>query len=177
MKKVVQQTNPEKKKSRKGCLIPVIIVIMVFGIFLALIISSPSEPTNNDTTTTTTTNTQEEKIIFEDDVIKASFIKVYDESSIEGAVYLQMLIENTSDKEIMVTLTDASVNNMSTTIGSGVPMVIAPGNSSKQPFIIFTNNTDVTKAEDISNLQFKFYLFDNADTSVIEESKTIEINL
>lgn len=153
------------------------IVIMV--IILIGVIASPSDSSDSGDSGTTTQSTVSDstKIIYEDNVIKASYIKVYDDYAIDGAVYLQLLVENKSDKNLMITLSEAAVNNISTTIGSGVPMVIAPGNSSQQPFIVFTGNTNVSKAEDISNIEFKFYIFDNDSMTTIEETATIEISL
>ncbi len=153
------------------------IVIMV--IILIGIIASPSDSSgsNDSGTTTQTSAVDSSRVIYEDSTIKASYIKVYDDSFIDGAVYLQLLVENKCDKNIMVTLSETALNNMSTTIGSGTPMVIAPGNSSQQPFIIFTGNTNVSQASDISNLEFKFLIFDNDSMATLAESSTIEISL
>lgn len=153
------------------------IVIMV--IILIGIIASPSDSSGSEGTETTTQSSTSDssRVIYEDNTIKASYIKVYDDSFIDGAVYLQFLVENKCDKNIMVTLSEAALNNMSTTIGSGAPMVIAPGNSSQQPFIIFTGNTNVRQASDISNLEFKFLVFDNDSMATLTESSNIEISL
>lgn len=153
--------------------------ITIMLIILIAVVASPSDSSDSGGTETTTQSSASNsaKVIYEDSTIKASYIKVYDDSFIDGAVYLQLLVENKCDKNIMVTLSEAALNNMSTTIGSGAPMVIAPGNSSQQPFIIFTGNTNVSQASDISNLEFKFLVFDNNSMATLTESSTIEISL
>lgn len=153
--------------------------ITIMLIILIAVVASPSDSSDSGGTETTTQSSASNsaKVIYEDSTIKASYIKVYDDSFIDGAVYLQLLVENKCDKNIMVTLSEAALNNMSTTIGSGAPMVIAPGNSSQQPFIIFTGNTNVSQASDISNLEFKFLVFDNDSMATLKESATIKISM
>ncbi len=165
----------ENKNSKTKRLLIAFIAIML--IILIAVVAVPSDPSSSEETEITTQNStvNSSRVIYEDSIIKASFIKVYDDSFIDGTVYLQLLVENKCDKNIMVTLSEAALNNMSTTIGSGTPMVIAPGNSSQQPFIIFTGNTSVAKAEDIENLEFKFLVFDNDSMTTLTESAAIKI--
>lgn len=167
----------ENKNAKVKRLLIAFIAVML--IILIAIVASPSDSSGSGETETTTQNSTVNlsRVIYEDNTIKASYIKVYDDSFIDGAVYLQLLVENKCDKNIMVTLSEAALNNMSTTIGSGTPMVIAPDNSSQQPFIIFTGNTNVNQASDISNLEFKFLVFDNDSMATLTESSTIEISL
>ncbi len=165
----------ENKNSKTKRLLIAFIAIML--IILIAVVASPSDSSGSrEAETTTQSSTSDSaKVIYEDNTIKASYIKVYNDSFIDGTVYLQLLVENKCDKNIMVTLSEVALNNMSTTIGSGVPMVIAPGNSSQQPFIVFTGNTNVTKAEDIENLKFKFLVFDNDSMTTLTESAAIKI--
>lgn len=167
----------ENKNSKTKRLLIAFIAVML--IILIAVVASPSDSSGSEGSETTTQSSASDssRVIYEDNTIKASYIKVYDDSFVDGAVYLQLLVENKCDKNIMVTLSEAALNNMSTTIGSGVPMVITPGNSSQQPFIIFTGNTNVTKAEDIKNLEFKFLVFDNDSMETLIESAAIEISL
>ena len=172
-----------KKKKRPGCLFAFIIISIVF-LFLVLIIGSGDSsdtPTNNSDVAQSSDHSQESnKLIYEDDYIKANFIKVYSDAvvdaSVEGVVYLQLLVENKSEQALTVALSKAAVNGMSTTIGSGVPMTILPDNSSQQPFIIFTKNTNVKNADDIEKLQFSFYLM-NDNASKVKETKTISFDV
>lgn len=113
--------------------------------------------------------------VYEDDYIKASFIKVYEENAVQGAFYLQLQVENKSSDNITVSLSQASVNGTSTTIMSGVPMEIRPGNSSEQPFVIFTNNLDIASMNDVKDIEFSFYLMgDSANT--IEETDIVTLS-
>lgn len=181
-----------KKKKKTGCLISIISVIALITIILVIAISG-----SDDETTTTgdggasttassgkieTTQSKNDiaELIFEDDYIKASFIKVYSnpvvDASVEGVAYMQLHIENKSNQTVTVTLSKAAINGMTTTFGSGVPMTLLPGNASEQPFILFTKNTGVNNADDIEKLQFSFYLLDD-NYSTIEETKTIEVKV
>lgn len=182
----VNSTPPPKKKSKvPGCLIAFIVVFAIVSVILVIIfgsIFSSDTPSDNTTAPSTSEQTQdtESTVIYEDNYIKASFVKVYSDpivdASVEGVVYLQLLVENKSDKTITVALTNSAVNGMSTTFGSGLPMEILPGNSSQQPFIIYTNNTNVKTASDINKLQFSFYLFDD-NYDQIEETEIITVNV
>lgn len=181
-----------KKKKKTGCLISIISVIALITIILVIAISGSDDgttTTGDDGTSTTassgkieTTQSKNDtaELIFEDDYIKASFIKVYSnpvvDASVEGVAYMQLHIENKSNQTVTVTLSKAAINGMTTTFGSGVPMTLLPGNASEQPFILFTKNTGVNNADDIEKLQFSFYLLDD-NYSTIEETKTIEVKV
>lgn len=181
-----------KKKKKTGCLISIISVIALITIILVIAISGSDDgtTTTGDGGTGTTASsgkietTQSKndtaELIFEDDYIKASFIKVYSnpivDASVEGVAYMQLHIENKSNQTVTVTLSKAAINGMTTTFGSGVPMTLLPGNASEQPFILFTKNTGVNNADDIEKLQFSFYLLDD-NYSTIEETKTIEVKV
>lgn len=181
-----------KKKKKTGCLISIISVIALITIILVIAISGSDDgttTTGDDGTGTTassgkieTTQSKNDtaELIFEDDYIKASFIKVYSnpvvDASVEGVAYMQLHIENKSNQTVTVTLSKAAINGMTTTFGSGVPMTLLPGNASEQPFILFTKNTGVNNADDIEKLQFSFYLLDD-NYSTIEETKTIEVKV
>lgn len=176
--------NSKKKKKTPGCLISIVIIVALFLILAVIIGSGDSSdtPSDNPNTSQSTNQTQESKktLIYEDDYIKASYIKVYSDpivdASVEGVVYLQLLVENKSNQKLTVSLSNAAVNGMSTTIGSGMPMTILPSNSSQQPFIIFTKNTNVQKADDINKLQFSFYLMDE-NVNTVEETKVLTLNI
>lgn len=176
--------NLPKRKKKLGKGASIAIVLIIFVIFIALIIaigSGDDETTSELPQSSDTVQTIQDanKLIFEDDIIKVSYIRVYDYEGLTGASYLQLLIENKSDKTINPVLTNVSINNMTATSGTGVPIVISPNNSSKQPFILFTGNTDVEKAEDIENLSFKIFLFDYGDVDNIcelEETPLISVS-
>ena len=103
------------------------------------------------------------------EVIKVSFIKLFEEPSVPGACYLQLLVENKSDQAITVYLTDVYVDGTSIMASSGVPMEIEPEKKSQSPFILFNQ-----KLDDIGTLEFKICAYDGG-MSVLEETETIEI--
>lgn len=182
--------NPKKTKKKKrkvGCLIGAVIIIAMITIIAVIIGSGNDDPTTSTDPSSNSSASQkaEEKekaptVIYEDDHVKASFIKVYSDANVdsvvEGVAYLQLRIENKTNQTYTVALTKTAINGMSTTMMSGLPMTLLPGNSSEQPFAIFTKNTSVNKADDIKKIQFSIYLI-YEDINKVEETKTITINI
>lgn len=178
----------KKKKKKVGCLISVISVIALVAIILIIAISGSDNGTSTDNPTTNSSGKIESsqeanntaKPIYEDDYIKASFVKVYNDKavdmSVEGVSYMQLLIENKSSQSLTIGFSNAAINGMSTTFGSGLPVTILPGNSSQQPFILFTKNTGVSSADDINKIQFSFCLMDE-NAHIVDETETITINV
>lgn len=118
-------------------------------------------------------NTQQQKEpqkAFEDDYIKVSFVEWYEEPAVDEISYLRLLVENKSDKNIMVYLKDVSVNNLMVNTGSGVPMVITPGKASQQPFIMYTEAAGINSVDEISEISFKVVVLDNDTSEILEES-------
>ncbi len=182
---IVMKNSDDKKKRNVGCLCGLIILIAILAIMVVLITSeddSTEEKTSGNANTSTTQKESEKDypVIYEDDYVKASFIKVYSDAlvntSVQGVAYMQLHVENKSNQTFTVGMTKAAINGKSTTIGSGVPMTILPGNTSEQPFILFTNNTGVNNADEIKEVQFSFFLLDE-NTNKLEETKTITINI
>ncbi len=175
------------KNKKVGCAIVAIVFVVILAIILIVAISSNDStdtPNSNSSSPSSSESAQQTsdtaKVIYEDKYIKASFIKVYDDkavsATVEGVSYMQLHIENKSSKTLTIGFSDAAINSKSTTIGSELPLTILPGNSSDQPFILFTKNTGVKSADDISKIQFKFYLMDE-NTNMVEKTKNITINV
>lgn len=118
-----------------------------------------------------------EQLIYEDDSVKATFMRAFDEPSINGVFYLQLLVENKTDCRIWVYLDDASVNGFSTTVMGATAMEIDPGNKSQQPFIISYMNLDTDNIEGVEDITFKICVEDTADYSSILETDSITITL
>lgn len=104
------------------------------------------------------------------DKVKVSYIRWYDEELVDDCVYLQLLIENKSNYNIMCSLSDVSINGMMTQWGTSTPIVITPGKSSRQPFMLFTKNTGVNSTADIDEVCFKVVIFDNDEVTELETS-------
>lgn len=171
--------DKDKKKIKTSCAIALIVVFVVIFIIIAVMsLGSDSSSSANETNSNQNTSQQNGKVqtIYEDKYIKANLIKIYDEDSVSGVVYLQMFVENKSNESLTVFLSDASVNNLSVTTGSGVPMIISPGNASQQPFAIFTKNANINSADEVNKLQFRFSIMDE-ETDILEETKLITINM
>lgn len=121
-------------------------------------------------------NPVEEQVLWDSDSVKVSFIEIFEEPSISGVAYLRLKVENNTDKTVTVYPQDAYVNDTSTTLGSGVPMTLAPGKNSQAPFIIFYTNLGITSKDEIQKIEFKLSLEDESyDT--IEETEVLVINL
>ena len=154
-----------------------VIFIFVIAISCWYVIKSTSgvNPGTETAEYAATNNDAQGTPIYEDDYIKASFIKIYEENAVQGAFYLQLRVENKSSENITVSLNQASVNGISTTIMSGVPMEIRPGNSSAQPFVIFTNNLGIASMKDVKDIEFSFYLMGDS-ANVIEETDIVTLS-
>lgn len=186
------QNNPQKKGKKKnkkaGCLASIVVVaVALIAIIIVIAVSSGSDGDSSGNTTNNSGKIESSqevndtaKPIFEDEYIKASFVKVYNDKavdmSVEGVSYMQLLVENKSNQSLTIGFKNAAINGMSTTIGSGLPVTVLPGNSSQQPFILFTKNTGVTSADDISKIQFSFCLMDE-NAHIVDETETVTINV
>jgi hypothetical protein len=133
--------------------------------------STPSEATEAYTSEILAT------VLHEDDNLKVSFIEIYEEPTIEGVFYLRVLIENNYDKRVTISLSDASVNDYSTTIMSGVPMEIDSGGESQQPFIISYNNLDTDELSGVKTIKFSVSVYDDADASLITTTDPVTIEI
>lgn len=167
------------KKSFRVLIIIGVILLCIICVFLIL---PTDNKDNNDSNTSTTANTtittekEETKKIFEDNYVKVSFVELFDEKSVQGASYLKLLVENKADKNILVSLKNASVNDMTVNTGSGVPMTIPSGKSSQQPFILFTGAAGINSSDEINKVSFKMLILDNDTTSTLEETDEMIIH-
>ena len=118
-----------------------------------------------------------EQVIYDGDSVKATFMNAYDEPSIDGVFYLQILFENKTNSRIWVYLDDASVNGYSTTVMSALPMEIDPGNKSKQPFVIPYANLDTDNIDGVKDISFKICAEDTEDHNSILKTDSLTITL
>lgn len=173
--------NQGKKKAKSGCLSAVIIFVSIAVIItvVSILVGGNDDTDNSNITSSTVAEANEDKQeeIFEDDYMKVTYIECFDKKSVDGATYLRLSVENKSDKNITVSLEDVSVNGAMVNTGSGVPMTIAPGKSSQQPFILFTGAAGIGSSDEIDSISLKISLLDNDTSEVIEETKQIEIDV
>lgn len=97
-------------------------------------------------------------------------------SGVEGMAYLQLRIKNVGKQKIILSLSDVSINGVTTQSGTAVPTELEPGKTTKTPFIIFTQNTDISSVKDIERLDFKIRVSDSKYNE-IETTKTLTVNL
>lgn len=171
------------KKKIVFVLCAVIILVTIVGI-MSILNNAESDPASaggNQSTegpssdSSPTPEPSEDLLLVDDDYIKASYVEVFESSDVTGVFYLRLRVENKSDKEIWVSLTDASVNGTSTTVMSGIPMTIAAGETSKSPFIVSYSNLDITELGQVSDITFKVSVADNKDMSTLEETGSVTI--
>ena len=115
--------------------------------------------------------------LLDDDIISVSFVRLYEVAGVDGAIYLQLQMQNKTDSEIWVALTDGAANDeMIPTIGSGVPTYILPGKSSQNPFIIFTSALSISSASEIHDLTFTIYVEDR-ETGAELDRETVSFSI
>lgn len=120
-------------------------------------------------------NAVEEQVLVDDENMKVSFIKLYEEPSVPGTGYLQLKVENKTDKTVTVLPMDTYVNDTSTLLGSAVNMTLAPGKNSQTPFIIFYKPLGITSKDEIEKIEFRI-TFDETGNGVIAETETLIID-
>lgn len=154
-----------------------IIVVTVFAVVAILSSGDTSGGTTNQTAqeSKASESVEKETALLDDDYIAASYIKAYEADGVDGVFYLQLSVENKSDKEVMVALSSASVNGVSTQAMSGVPMVIQPGKESLNPFIFSYSTLNISTVDELEDISFKFTVFDNATMSTLEETEAVSI--
>lgn len=142
--------------------------------------SSDVQTSGNNSKNQQNNQSSVEQLIYSDNYIKASFIKVEDASDIIGSTalttcYVSLKIENISSQTYTVSLTEAYANDSQITMMSALPMTLAPGKSSNQPFMFGYNNV-LTSTDDLRKLEFKIMLL-GEDMGTIETTKTITVNI
>lgn len=163
----------------------IIIVLAVFiGVMIAVLIVSPGsdEPTTGGETQAnqqtgknepapTENKPAESQILVDNEFVKVTYEKIFDDSSLEGMTFLQLKYENKTDGKIWVYLKDSSVNGEMIQFGSGVPTYIEAGKLSRNPVTFKYNKNDVKEME------FKIVV-NNMDTNedlCVSEPITVKI--
>lgn len=117
------------------------------------------------------------QLLYEDDKVKVSFVETFEMPGLVGTCYLRLRVENKSDKTVTVSLKDSYVNDTAQMIGSGIPMVLAPGKNSQTPFFFGYGNLDINSKDEINKIEFKVWLMDDDYNTVVEtESLVIELS-
>lgn len=142
--------------------------------------SSGSSENPNDVTSPNESgaqDTKKEQLLYEDDNAKVTFLDLYEESYLPGNAYLRLKVENKSDKTVTVYIKDSYVNDMAQMMGTGVPIELAPGKISQQPFFFGYTNLGITSKDEIQKIEFKLWLVDDGFNTVVEtDSLVVEFN-
>ena len=176
-----QRRNNGDNNVLSGCLIGIVVFAIVISILVIIFTVGldgvPTSTSGESQSTADTTNAPAKATqIYEDENIKVSFVSISDNPYLEEMLNVQILVENKSNTTYRVGLSEVSVNKMSTVAMSGVPMVIAPGEASQQPFSVSLTNTVAKKSNEVEKLKFRIYLMDDNDiTKDMIETPAIEI--
>lgn len=162
-----------KKRIAIGIIVPVVTFAVVLSIALAAMNHNEQPVAAAALAADSTSNSEVQ--LYEDDLVKISYVEVFEEKSVPDMCYLRLLVENKSDQEITVYLKDSSVNDTMVQMLSGTPMTIEAGKQSQQPFCFSYKNLDVTQVSDISKIEFKAWIVD-ANTATLEETGNLEID-
>lgn len=130
-----------------------------------------SKSTSNSSEQTSETNVKE---IYNDKLIKMSFIKKYDMPGMEGEFFFTAKVENKTKKKISIYLKDVYLNDTNVHVGSAVPLDILPGKNGCQTWFTKYEGTGASKASDIKKIGFKIWVTDE-HTKTLETTKNVEI--
>jgi hypothetical protein len=134
-----------------------------------------------NTVSLTTKQEQIEKtnpgVIYEDDNVIVSYKYLTDLKAGITVYHLYMEVENKSDKNIMVSLNDAYVNDISVMFLSGMPAPqIEPGKKAIGPFFFGYNNLGIDSIDDVKKIEFDFCVRDNDTLDIMSESPKLTLN-
>lgn len=112
----------------------------------------------------------------ENEHVSVTFEKLYEESYIQGAAYLTLAVTNNSDREIWVYLEKASVNDEHLPmVGSGTPMYIMPGKTSRNPFILSYASLSIESISEIQTVEFDVVVADRESLDEISRISGVQI--
>ena len=159
----------------------VIVVIALVMAMLTLVGCDNSSTTEKSTETSSQGESQSganEQVLVDNDVVKVTFIEIYEEPSLPGNCFLRVKVENKSDKTVRVSLKDSYVNDTAQMMGTGIPIVLAPSKNSQQAFVFGYTNLGISSKDDIQKIEFKVWLIDDDtnDTVIETESLVVEFN-
>lgn len=140
--------------------------------------STPPKPTKTVAVETSTPVPEKKELdLYSDSEVNIKYMKLFDQSDIvKGTLYLQLRVTNNSTSNVIVRLEDVSVNKMTVTSGTAVPIKIEPGNMSVSPFILFTGNTGIVKADEVNNIRFKLEMLDE-NFKTLHTTTTVNVDL
>lgn len=177
----------KKKRGKGGIFALVLIVFFVFGMTMGAIFGE-EEPQKNNILTSEQESTQSyekeeiennlyevEKDLITFEGVEAKFLKLYDPKVGVTAFAVALNLNNTSNKEVTVTLTDGYVNDTKVQFMSGLPVTIASGKKAVGVYTFGYDGLGFSKIEEIEKMEFKISLL-NESWSDMKTSKNITLN-
>lgn len=159
----------------------------IIGIVLVLIIvviAMPDETTANSKATSsgkadksTSATVNDKKAVYEDDKVKVTFLKIFEEDYLKDTCFLQLKVENKTASTVWVAIDEAYANDSEIKVGSGTPMTLAPGKNSSQPFFFTYEVAGITNVDEIKKLDFKIVMYDDNTNQLINTTKSITVNV
>lgn len=150
----------------------VIIVISLCAVFAILLKSCsggyPSQETNHSTSGESPTD---ELLTIANSSFTAQVEKCFASDFVNGAFYIKMHIENTSDTECVYMLDDVYVDDTHCYCASGMPITAMAGKKVTGSFIISCE----TSLSDVEKIEFSLVAYDNNNFSAIEKSEPVAI--
>lgn len=121
-------------------------------------------------------NETTEQVLVDNENVKVTFIEIFEVPELVGTCYLRLKVENKSDKTVRVSLKDSYVNDTAQMMGSGVPMILAPGKNSQAPFFFGYGNLGINSKDEIEKIEFKVWLMDDDNFDTVEETDSLVID-
>lgn len=160
----------KKQKKPIGLIISIAIIVIITAILVAALSGDDGATGENQSTYETARD------VYSGDNLDVSFIRAYEESYVEGMVYVQFDVENTGDRRVVVTLENPVVNGYSTITLSGIPMEIDAGAKNKTPFFYNESNIGMEKLEDLKTIQFNICTYDAETMAKLSTSDLVTID-
>lgn len=181
-------TRPPKKKMPLVlrvivALLTIVVTFFVTILVVAILSDGPAEvegtshPTTSNTQTAGTTEPTAltEQVLLDSDTVKVTYREVFEIDSYTGAFFLRLLVENKTNKDILVLLDSASVNDEMLTVLTSVPNTIAVGKKSNAPYIFSYVNLSISDLSEVEDISFEVVVYDNDAYEKIETSDMITI--
>lgn len=149
----------------------IIVVLTVAACAAVLLHSTGGEPQSQSGGSSPSTSNP--SLICETASTRASFVRAFEDASIDGGFYLALDIENLSGKKVMYSLTNTTLDGETVNTGSGVPVVAQPGGSVSAAFIIFTDKS----LSDVTSITFSVSARDADALSELDVGGPITIEL
>lgn len=180
--KELKERDPKKYKAYVACIVVSVITVILCIAIIAGSGNSGSESSGENSGDTNSSqndggsqDTNKEQVLYEDDNVKVTFINLYEEPSLPGNAFLQLKVENKSDKTVMVSLKDSYVNDTAQMMGTGVPIILASGKNSQQPFFFGYTNLGITNKDEIEKIEFRVWLMDNDTNGTVVETEALVV--